>query len=192
MNTAFTLDIAGFKQAISDNLEKHHRLYFFEGLLFVFLGIISILMPYIAAEITMLIVGALIFIAGISQFYFNLKGSRQHWVFYVSSLISIGFGLAVLLWPEQGAIALATLVAVFLLIKGFSESFVAVSMAPAKGWVFALLSGLLTLVLSAIIWAGWPTTSVWFLGVMIGLNFGLFGISMANIAWHYKQYIQAE
>ena len=192
MNTRFTLDMASFKQAMSDNLEKHHRLYFFEGLLFVFLGIVSILMPYIAAEITMLVVGTLIVTAGISQLFFNLKGRRQNWVLQISAIMSIGFGLAILFWPEQGAIALATLVAVFLLVKGVSEMFVAFSMAPAKGWIFALLSGLLTLILSAIIWAGWPATSVWFLGIMIGLNFGMFGISMANIAWNYKHYIQAK
>jgi len=41
-----------------------------------------------------------------------------------------------------------------------------------------LLSGIISIVLSAFIYSGWPSTGLWFLGIVVAINLISFGLSI--------------
>jgi uncharacterized membrane protein HdeD (DUF308 family) len=41
---------------------------------------------------------------------------------------------------------------------------------PARGWLWLLLSGGVSLVLGALLWSQWPMSGLWAVGVLVGLN----------------------
>jgi hypothetical protein len=47
---------------------------------------------------------------------------------------------------------------------------------PHHGW--AALSGIVTVALGVFLWAQWPTSANWFIGLAVGINF-----IFAGIAW---------
>ena len=49
-----------------------------------------------------------------------------------------------------------------------------------------LLNGVVSIVLAVAIVTGWPETSSWPLGLLLGTNMILFGSSLLNISLNYK------
>jgi uncharacterized membrane protein HdeD (DUF308 family) len=46
------------------------------------------------------------------------------------------------------------------------------------GNIWMLLNGVITLVLALMIWAGWPSSSVWAIGTLLGVNLLMTGMSI--------------
>lgn len=146
-------------------------------MVFIVLGIISIMTPLLAAEFLDLLIGGLLLITGLAQATVSIR-TKRHWTYYASSVISITAGSLMLAKPSEGALALAAIIAIFLLLQGFLQIFSAGLYAPFRGWIFMLLSGLISLVLAAFIYVGWPSTALWFLGVVVAINLISFGLSI--------------
>jgi len=165
------------RKQLERNIKEHKTLYMFNGLVFIVLGIISIMAPLVAAEFLDLLIGILLLITGLAQAAVSMRAKR-HWTYYLSSIISITAGSLMLSKPSEGALALAAIIAIFLLLQGFLQIFSAGLYAPFKGWVFMLLSGIISIVLSAFIYVGWPSTALWFLGIVVAINLISFGLSI--------------
>ncbi|TXL13779.1 hypothetical protein BMR05_10035 [Methylococcaceae bacterium HT4] len=56
-------------------------------------------------------------------------------------------------------------------MDGFAGIALSVEIKPAKGWAFMLLNGLLSLLLGVIVLVGWPLSSAWLVGLLIGISF---------------------
>jgi uncharacterized membrane protein HdeD (DUF308 family) len=57
---------------------------------------------------------------------------------------------------------------------------------PLAQWNDMLLNGVVSIVLAVAIVTGWPETSSWPLGLLLGTNMILFGSSLLNISLNYK------
>jgi uncharacterized membrane protein HdeD (DUF308 family) len=71
--------------------------------------------------------------------------------------------------PLEVALPLTLLLAVFFLVSGFFRIFASLAMQyPSWGW--ALLSGVINVVLGTIIWAEWPWSGLWVIGMFVGID----------------------
>jgi uncharacterized membrane protein HdeD (DUF308 family) len=81
-----------------------------------------------------------------------------------------------LLWPISGTISLTLVLIAFFIIEGIVSIMYAIEhrnqLSGQWGWM--LLSGIIDLILAAIIFAGLPGTAAWALGLLVGINM-LFG-----------------
>ena len=74
------------------------------------------------------------------------------------------------------------LVVVFL-AEGAAAIFIAVDFRRhLTSWGWTLFSGLVDLVLAYLIWQGWPATADWAIGLLVGINMFMFGLSLAMTA----------
>ncbi len=173
---------------IEQSLRDNNKHYFIQGLIFVILGVIALIVPGFVAELFAILLGILLVLAGLFQVWVS---KNLHWrgVSYISALASIIAGVLIMFWPEASLMVLAGIVAVFLLIEGCLEIFISTVYAPFSGWVWMLLSGIITLVLAGLIFAGWPVSGVWFLGILIGINFIIFGGSLIIMSRYARRLI---
>jgi uncharacterized membrane protein HdeD (DUF308 family) len=165
------------KKQLTENIKQHKKLYIFNGCMFMILGVIAFMAPLVAAEFLDILIGCLLLLTGIVQAGLTVV-SKRHWSYYFSAIISIFAGSLMVFFPRTGILALAAIIAIFLLLQGCMQIFSASMYAPFKGWSWMLTSGLISVILAALIYAGWPITAIWFLGVLVGINFISFGISM--------------
>lgn len=183
-----TLEIRRAREArddIESAVSRHRRWYIVQAVVFMLAGILAMALPSATAIGLELLIGVLLLISGAVQGYISLR-SRLHVWALVSSVASLVVGILMLFNPMAGTIALATVLAIFLLIEGIVELLLAFEFRPMRFWGWLAFSGFISLVLAALLFAGWPDTTVLFLGVVIGINLLLYGLALLFLTWAVK------
>ncbi len=88
-------------------------------------------------------------------------------------------GLIVALFPLPGAITLAMLLTAYFIVHGISSFALAFAIRGHTGrWVLLLAGGVIDFALAGLVIAGWPGTSVFILGVYVGINLLFTGLAL--------------
>jgi uncharacterized membrane protein HdeD (DUF308 family) len=104
------------------------------------------------------------------------------------SLISAGLGIVVgvllLASPIGGAVSLTILLSAFFIVEGIVSVMFALDhrreLTGRWGWMMA--SGIVDLVLGAMIFAGLPSTAAWAIGLLVGINMVFGGSALIGMA----------
>jgi uncharacterized membrane protein HdeD (DUF308 family) len=153
------------------------------GLISVFLGLVAIGSAFIATLASVLVFGVVLFIAGITEVIHavmvrNLKGFALHLLAAALYLIA---GLFMLEDPVRAAAVLTLLLAAAFLVGGVLRIIFSL-VSRFHGWPWVLLNGVVDLVLGFLIWNGWPGTSLWVIGVFVGIDLIFHGWSWVILA----------
>ena len=169
-------------------MREHWKLFLVEGIILVILGILAIIIPPLATIGITIFIGWLFLISGIAGLI-TTYGARQapgFWWSLLSAILGIAAGIVLLAWPVSGAVSLTLLLIVFFVIEGVLSIMYALEhkreLTGQWGWM--LFSGIIDLILAAIIFAGLPGTAAWALGLLVGINMLFGGSSMIAIALH--------
>ena len=101
-----------------------------------------------------------------------------HWNCLCAGLVKYGIaGIYMLMNPLLGVVSLTLVLAAFLLFEGTLEIalYFRIRRVRHAGWV--LFDGIVTLILGILIWAQWPSSSVWVIGTLVGISLIFSGIS---------------
>jgi len=147
-------------------------LFLLVGLSFIVLGIVGISLPQMTAIAIDLLIGWLLVFGGILQGVHAVK-SRQWQGFFLSvfgTILYLGAGAFLLIEPLQGILTLTLLLALLFMFEGGLKISLAFQMRPQTGWIWPLVSGILAIVLALLIWAEWPSSAAWVIGLLFGIN----------------------
>jgi uncharacterized membrane protein HdeD (DUF308 family) len=153
--------------------------YIAAAVLFIVLGIFSIVEPGIAGLAVTLLVGWLLLFGSVAHFISAFKGGGAKQVIFqvlLGILYLIG-GLYFLTHPIMGVGTLTLLLAAIILAEGVLEliAYFRLRGHGASGWL--LLNAIITLLLGGFIWFHWPSSSVWAIGILVGVDLLMTGIS---------------
>lgn len=175
---------------LSQAVREHWKLFLIEGIILVILGILAILVPPLATIAVTILIGWLFLISGVAGLIttFGARHAPGFWWSLLSAVLGIAAGLVLLLWPLSGAISLTLLLIVFFIIEGVLSIMYAVEhkreLTGQWGWM--LVSGIIDLILAAMIWGGLPSTAAWALGLLVGINMLFGGSAMIAMAMHAR------
>ena len=93
----------------------------------------------------------------------------------LSGVLYLLVGVMILADPLEGALALTVLLAVFLVIEGIFKIVTGIKARPLNGWIWLVVSGVVTLILGGLIWAEWPSSALWVIGLLVGIHLLLTG-----------------
>ncbi len=146
------------------------------GLVFIALGILSIIASTFVTLISVIFLGSLLTIGGILQtgYAFWL---RKWSVFFTSLLAGIVYiiaGVFLLMHPLAGAISLTLFLAIFYIIGGIFRIASSVYLRFDQ-WQWACFSGFIKFLLGVLILQQWPSSGLWIIGLFIGIDFLFFG-----------------
>jgi len=176
--------------AFSQAVRTHWKLFLAEGIILTILGLLAIAVPPLATLAVEIFIGWLFLISGIAGLIttFGARQAPGFWWSLLSAVLGIAAGLVLLVWPIRGIGALTVLLIVFFIIEGVLSIMYALEhkreLTGQWGWM--LTSGIIDLVLAAIILLGLPGTAVWALGLLVGINMLFGGTSMIAIALHAR------
>jgi uncharacterized membrane protein HdeD (DUF308 family) len=94
-----------------------------------------------------------------------------------------------LLRPLSGVLSLTLVLIVFFVIEGVASMMFALEhkreLSGRWGWMLA--SGIIDLILAAIIFAGLPGTAAWAIGLVVGINMVFGGLALIAMALHARE-----
>jgi uncharacterized membrane protein HdeD (DUF308 family) len=183
-------EMSQLQSAIAQSIREHWVLFLIEGIVLVVLGILAILVPPVATITFTFFIGWLFLIMGIMGLIttFWARHAPGFWWSLLSAVLAIAAGIVLLINPFSGAFTLTLLLIVFFIIEGVLSIMYALEhkkeLSGRWGWMLA--SGIIDLILAAIILLGLPGTAAWALGLLVGINMLFGGSALIAMALHAR------
>jgi uncharacterized membrane protein HdeD (DUF308 family) len=166
-------------------IRKHWVLFLIQGVIMVILGIVSVAEPMVATLAVTLFAGWLFLISGVVGLagMFTAKKVPGFWWALITAILAIIVGLYLIFRPLSGTLSLTIAIGAFFGAQGIVQIINAVSHHnKLRSWVWLLFTGICNVILALIIWAGFPGTAEWVLGLLFGINLLLWGFSLIMTA----------
>jgi uncharacterized membrane protein HdeD (DUF308 family) len=153
------------------------------GVAFMVLGVLAIFLPLVATLVTTLVIGWLMVIGGVLECVHAVQNRR--WAGWgwemVAAVVHVVAGLLVVAFPVVGKLTLTLILAVYFVVEGILHIIRAIQHRTMRAWGWFLFDGVLSLCLGLLILLGWPSTAVWALGLLVGIELLVGGSTMALI-----------
>jgi uncharacterized membrane protein HdeD (DUF308 family) len=149
------------------------------AVLFILLGIFAIAEPWTAGLGVTLLVGWLLMVGAVAHFISAFKGHGARHVILqvVVGLVYLIGGLYFLTHTIMGVSTLTLLLSGVIIAEGALEVVAYFRLRSMHGASWLLINGIVTLLLGGMIWFHWPSSSVWAIGTLVGVNLLMTGIS---------------
>jgi uncharacterized membrane protein HdeD (DUF308 family) len=147
--------------------------------LFILLGLMAIIEPGVAGLAITILVGWLLIFGGVAHLVAAFSGggaARVIWQVLIGVVYIVG-GFYFLAHPLLALGTMTLLLGVIFLTEAVFEliSYFRLRGEGGSGWL--LVNALITLLLGGLIWFHWPSSSVWAIGILVGVNLLMTGIS---------------
>jgi uncharacterized membrane protein HdeD (DUF308 family) len=141
------------------------------GIALAVLGSICVVAPWLATITSVMFFGFLLIAAGLTQIVTSFwagkwSGMLLHLLIGVLYTV-VGFMISDA--PVENAILLTKLIAIFLIVAGLFN-IVGALLHRFHRWSWVLLNGCITLLLGVLINRQWPDSSLWVIGLFVGIE----------------------
>lgn len=142
------------------------------GLVLIALGVLSWLDVATVTLASTVVIGTLLLVGGVFQILHAFMNPR--WRGFVFGLLAgvlyvIG-GLLIISEPVQGAILLTILLVAAIIVGGIVRIALALCHREVRAWGIVLLSGVVSFVVGAVLYANMPWPGLWLLGTLIAIE----------------------
>jgi len=167
-------------------VREHWKAFLIEGILLVVLGLAAMILPPLASLAVTIFLGWMFLISGIAGLALTIWAREMpgFWWSLISAVLAIFAGIVLLARPLEGVLTLTIVVSAYFLAEG-----VATIMYPlehrrelSERWSWMLFSGLLDILIAALIIAGLPGSAEWAIGLLVGINLLFGGASLIGVA----------
>jgi uncharacterized membrane protein HdeD (DUF308 family) len=158
------------------------------SIILLLLGVIGIVLPQFMSMAIAWFIGWLLLAAGIKLLLITWYGFRDRWIVWLKPFVLIIIGLLILFNPIAGAAALGLMLGIYFLLDGFAGVAFAWELRPSSGWGWLMLNGLMSLALAAIFILGWPFTTAWLVGLLVGISLFIDGLTLLMLGLAAKSH----
>lgn len=186
-----SLEVAAevLREAMRETVKRHSLWYLLQSGLMILAGVMALIYPAISSVAVLSFLGWLLIISGVVQ-GISLIGARavpHYWLQLVSVALFVIVGALFLRDPGESLLTITLLVIVFFMVEGISKVIFALTIRPFPHWGWVLLSGIVGILLSLILWASIPVTAVWLLGLLLGIGLISEGLALGYLAWQVRR-----
>jgi uncharacterized membrane protein HdeD (DUF308 family) len=149
------------------------------GLLISLLGLVALAWVGFTSVVSVLFYGSMLVVAGIFELVqaFRVRKTGPFLMFLLGGILSIVVGALVWSRPALGLVALTLLIAGYFFASGLFRGINSL-MERYTGWGGDLAYGIVSVVLGAIIFAQLPYSSLYTLGIVVGVEILSRGLSI--------------
>jgi uncharacterized membrane protein HdeD (DUF308 family) len=150
------------------------------GVVYLVVGFIALGSVMMATVASVLVVGVMMIIAGVVEVIsaFQIKSWGRFLLWALLGLLYIVAGFVTFENPLLAAVVFTLILGASLVASGILRIILAFSMNRETPWALVLLSAVITLLLGLLILAHWPVSSLYILGLFLGID-----LIMAGVGW---------
>jgi uncharacterized membrane protein HdeD (DUF308 family) len=167
-------DVSEMQDALKDALKTHWKLFLFQGVVMVILGILAVAWPVWATLAVDIYIGWLFLISGTIGLVamFSARDVPAFLWTLLTAALAMAAGVLLIWKPAEGAMSLTIVLTAFFIAEGIFQiaGSLAYRDAMPGSWGWMLASGISDLVLAGLLLLFWPVSAAWALGLLVGVN----------------------
>ncbi|WP_262265773.1 HdeD family acid-resistance protein [Microvirga yunnanensis] len=150
------------------------------GAVFLIAGLIALGSVVMATVASVAVVGAMMLVSGIAEIVnaFGVKTWGKFFLWALLGALYVVAGLVTFQNPLLAASVLTLMLGVALIVSGGLRIVLAMQMTQGTPWIWVALSGVITVLVGGMILAHWPVSSLFVLGIFLGID-----LIFAGIGW---------
>lgn len=150
------------------------------GVIFLVGGIIALGSVVAATVASVFVIGVMMALAGIAEIIhgFQMRSWGRFFLWIITGALYLVAGIIAFADPLLASLVLTLLLGIGLLLAGIVRGLLAIRFRWAPGWGWVLASGIVTVLVGLVIIAGWPTSSLYVLGIVLGVD-----LVFAGVGW---------
>jgi uncharacterized membrane protein HdeD (DUF308 family) len=149
------------------------------GVLSTALGVAALVLTETATIASVLMIGVFMMIAGVIEIGIGMRtrtwGGLLFWE--AAGLVYLIAGLFAVALPELASVFITLMLGAGLIATGLVRVFLGVKMTGTRSRGAVVVAGLVTTLLGVLIVARWPDSSAFVLGLFLGIDLVVYGIS---------------
>lgn len=175
---------SGLPHDLIDKIENSRTTLLWIGIALAVVGILAILFPVFTTVTATLMIGWVLILAGLVSFFgaLSIEGTGPFFGELLLALLKLALGVYLLRHPGVGIVIITLVLAVMFMIDGAVRIGFAIEMRRRGGWFWMILSALVSIAAGLLIATGLPETSLFVLGLLVGINFLGTGISLIMLS----------
>jgi uncharacterized membrane protein HdeD (DUF308 family) len=187
-------NINDMQRAVKDMVHLHWQIFLTQGVIMVVLGVLAVVWPQISTIAVDVYVGWLFLLSGVVGLVsmFLAQNVQAFLWSLLTAALSLFVGVLLLWHPTEGAVSLTLVLIALFIVEGIFQIAASLSYRDVfpDSWGWMLASGIVDLILAALIIKGWPSTASWALGLIVGINLFSSGLAVIMVALAGKTLVQ--
>jgi len=170
-----------------ETFSKSSKIY---GVIFLLLGLSGIIFPYVMSITTAVIFSWLLLLSAIMIGLHTWQNNKKDWLGWLKSVIFLITSVLMIINPITAVASLGILFAIYFFMDSFASVALAFELRPEKMWWMSLINGLLSLVIGIYFIIGWPISSMFLVGFLVGVSLffdGIVLLSLGSVAKTLKE-----
>lgn len=180
--------------ASRDVVEKSWKWLLFIGIITTILGFVGLAMDVMMTIVSILYFGFMVIFGGMLHLFNtpSLDGWKNKLLAGLIGILYIVAGIVIISYPAASASWFTLFIAAFLVISGIFRIIAGFgSRDELKGWGWLVFSGVLALALGVMIYAQWPYSGLWVIGLFVSIELLMQGFAMISVALATRSLQQA-
>lgn len=160
-----------------------------EAILFIILGVLAIILPGLFSVGLSLFIGWLFLIGGVFATIGALQALRAKGSLWrlASGILTAIAGVLIIAKPLEGVLIITMLIAIYYGVDGLFKIIYGLQASGTPGAGITILNGVFGLIIAWIVYSEWPESAEWFLGLIIGINMLIGGVTLLRLASAMKR-----
>ena len=153
------------------------------GIVLIILGMIAIGSAFLMTIASVFLFGWILLIGGVMEVVHAFWHKRWAGFFLdlLTGLLYVVVGWMMVNNPQESALLLTLLIAMFLVFEGVLRIVTAITVRYPH-WGSVLFNGIIYLLLGILIWRRWPVSGLWAIGLFVGIEMLLNGWSLVRLS----------
>jgi len=146
------------------------------GIIAIILGLLAMAAPVLTGLSIALLVGILVVVAGVVRLVWAFQaGSVGEGILkFLLAGLTLVCGMVLVANPLFASGFLTILLSLYFIVDGVSE--IAVGLGTKRGWF--IFAGVVSILLGVLLWAQFPLSGAWALGILLGIKLLFIGLIM--------------
>jgi len=160
-------------------IKKARKWLLLSGMLLMVIVFVSVIFPMLATIATELFIGWIFIFSGLFNLliFFSYRSMRPGCGTLLIIFLSLLLGVFLISNPVAAAIILTILIAALFILDGVFGVFIALMRKPFSGWLWILLSAMISIFVGIILGVDLLGTPLPLLGLLVGIRFIISGLS---------------
>jgi uncharacterized membrane protein HdeD (DUF308 family) len=167
-------------------VKEHWKAFLFEGILLAVLGIAALIVPPLAGLAVTIFLGWMFLISGIGGLIVTYwaRNAPGFWWSLISAALAALVGMLLIARPMHGVLTLTIIVSAYFLAEGMATIMYALEHRREliNRWTWLLISGLVDIAISFLVFTGLPSSAEWAIGILVGINLLFGGTTLIGMA----------